>query len=104
MYLENLSLEEITLNETADCHLIGLTIETRPDCITPERIQKLRIQGVTRVQLGVQHTDDNILRKINRKCYQADTIRAIKLLKNACYKVDIHIMPDLAVKLNKIET
>jgi len=96
VFREPLSLqEEITINETADCHLIGLTIETRPDCITPERIRKLRTQGVTRVQLGVQHTDDNILRKINRKCYQVDTIRAIKLLKNACYKVDIHVMPDL---------
>jgi len=86
---------EIELNETSECHIIGLTIETRPDHITPDTIYEFRKQGVTRVQLGIQHTDDTILRKINRGCYQKHTINALKLLKNACYKVDIHIMPDL---------
>ena len=43
--------------------------------------------GCTRVQLGVQHTDDAILRKISRGCTNADTERALRLLKDACYKV-----------------
>ncbi len=46
-------------------------------------------------QLGVQHTDDDILRKINRGCYTDDTIRALRLLKDSCFKVDIHLMPNL---------
>ncbi len=95
-YRKPYSLErEIELNETSECHIIGFTIETRPDCITPETIKEFRKQNVTRVQIGVQHTDDKILKKVNRKCTQKDIINAIRLLKNACYKVDIHLMPDL---------
>ena len=45
------------------------------------------------MQLGVQHTDDAILRKINRGCTNADTERALRLLKDACYKVDTRLMP-----------
>lgn len=87
--------EEIHLNESSLCRIIGLTIETRPDKITPEELVKLRRYGVTRVQLGIQHVDNEILKKINRKCTTEDAIRAIRLLKDACFKVDIHIMPDL---------
>src|SRR5581483_10119464 len=93
---ERLSLEEeIKINETSLCRIIGLTIETRPDQITPQALVDLRKQGVTRLQLGVQHTDDEILKYVNRKCTTEDAIRAIKLLKDNCFKVDIHLMPDL---------
>lgn len=87
--------EEMKINETTQCRIIGLTIETRPDKINKLELKKLRRYGVTRVQLGVQHTDDEILEKINRRCPTRLTIKAIKLLKDAGFKVDIHIMPDL---------
>ena len=93
---ERLSLEgEIHLNEKAKCRIIGLTLETRPDCITKREILKFRRYGCTRVQLGVQHINDEILEKINRGCYMRDTERAIFLLKHNGFKVDIHLMPDL---------
>lgn len=93
---EKLSLqEEKELNEDATCRIIGLTLETRPDTIDEESIKSLREVGCTRVQLGVQHTDDDILKKMNRKCSTGDTIHAFKLLKNACFKIDIHLMPNL---------
>ena len=88
-------LEEQLMNETAQCKIIGLTLETRPDTITPEVIVELRRLGCTRVQLGVQHTDDSILKLINREAYREDTVRALRLLKDSCYKIDIHLMPDL---------
>jgi ELP3 family radical SAM enzyme/protein acetyltransferase len=87
--------EEIKLNEIASCRVIGLTPETRPDQINETSIKFLRQIGATRVQIGVQHLDDNILRYINRRCYKKHTIRAIKMLKDCGFKVDIHIMPDL---------
>ena len=40
-------------------------------------------------------TDDAVLTKINRGCLHADTVRAIRLLKNSGYKMDIHLMPNL---------
>lgn len=87
--------EEMIINETAACHVIGITIETRPDYITPREIVKLRKLGVTRIQMGVQHIDDRILERVNRGCTLRDTVRALKLLKDSCFKVDIHIMPDM---------
>ncbi|RLN06766.1 hypothetical protein BBJ28_00015530 [Nothophytophthora sp. Chile5] len=90
------SLEEEKLeNETAAVKIIGITLETRPDCITPEELRRFRRYGCTRVQLGIQHTDDAILTKINRGCTTADAVHALKLLRDCCYKTDIHLMPNL---------
>ncbi|ATZ80694.1 putative histone acethyltransferase [Bodo saltans virus] len=86
---------ERKLNETSSVRNIGLTIETRPDTICKRELIKFRNMGVTRVQLGVQHIDDDILKRVNRNCPTAKTIKAIRMLKNNCFKVDIHIMPDL---------
>jgi len=87
--------EEIVCNESASCRVIGLTPETRPDQINAASIKFLREIGATRVQIGVQHLDDIVLRYINRRCYKKHTINAIKMLKDCGFKVDIHIMPDL---------
>lgn len=93
---ERLSLEEeININEIAKCRIIGLTLETRPDCINKYEIERFRRYNCTRVQIGVQHINDNILKYINRGCYNKDTINALRLLKKNCYKVDYHLMPDL---------
>lgn len=90
------SLEkEITINETSKYRIIGITIETRPDFITKQSIKDYRRWGVTRVQIGVQHYDDNILDKINRDCHTKDTINAIKMLKQSGFKIVCHLMPDL---------
>jgi elongator complex protein 3 len=87
--------EEMKLNEDALCHIIGVTIETRPDKISRNELRRFRKYGVTRIQMGVQHTDDAILEKVNRQCTQKQIIHGIKLAKDNCFKVDIHIMPDL---------
>ena len=72
-----------------------MTIETRPDFITNQSIRDYRRWGVTRVQIGVQHYDDEILKKLNRECTTSDAIKAIKLLKQTGFKVVCHLMPDL---------
>lgn len=87
--------EEITLNETARCRIIGVTVETRPDYITTRELRRFRALGVTRVQLGIQHLDDDILNVINRDCPTIKTVGAIKLLLDGGFKVDAHWMPDL---------
>ena len=91
---ERLTLEEeIKINETARVRIIGLTLETRPDCINIEEIKFFRYLGVTRVQIGIQHTDNKILKKINRGHTIEHAKKAIKLLKENCFKVDAHFMP-----------
>jgi histone acetyltransferase (RNA polymerase elongator complex component) len=87
--------EEIKINETSSCRIIGLTPETRPDQINYQTIKFLRKIGATRVQLGVQHINDDILRYNNRGCYNKDTIRAIKMLKDNAFKCDVHFMLDM---------
>lgn len=99
---EPTSLEsEMFINRTARAHVIGLTIETRPDRITPKDLKEFRKMGVTRVQIGIQHTNDRILERINRKCKTVNSINGIRLLKDAGFKVDIHIMPNLPLPLKE---
>lgn len=87
--------EEQKINTNSDHRIIGVTVETRPDCINPSELISFRNWGVTRVQLGVQHTDDEILKKVNRGHGLKQTINAMKLLRDNCFKVDIHLMPNL---------
>jgi len=87
--------DEKTMNETAKHRIVGLTIETRPDTITPLELKYLRKYGVTRVQLGIQHIDDKILDLNNRRCKTSRTIKGIQLLKENCYKIDGHWMLNL---------
>ncbi|MDD5566721.1 MAG: tRNA uridine(34) 5-carboxymethylaminomethyl modification radical SAM/GNAT enzyme Elp3 [Patescibacteria group bacterium] len=82
-------------NERSKNRIIGLTIETRPDFITPEEIRRLRELGVTRVQIGVQTTDDRILKLVKRG-HDVETItKATKLLREAGLKINYHLMPGL---------
>jgi ELP3 family radical SAM enzyme/protein acetyltransferase len=88
--------EEIEINQNESIiHIIGLTLETRPDTITLDEIKKFRRYNCTRIQLGVQHTHNDVLKKINRGHNIECVYDAIKLLKENCYKVDIHLMPNL---------
>jgi ELP3 family radical SAM enzyme/protein acetyltransferase len=86
---------EKEVNTYAKCRVIGLTLETRPDTINPQEIARFRSYGCTRLQLGIQHIDNDILDRINRKCTTETTIKAIEMLKNCGYKIDAHFMPNL---------
>lgn len=83
------------LNEKSKNRIIGLTIETRPDFITPQEIKHLRHLGVTRVELGVQSIYDDILKLNQRGHLISTTITATKLLKDAGFKICYHMMPNL---------
>tara|TARA_B110001452_G_scaffold18458_1_gene14991 strand:- start:2162 stop:4060 length:1899 start_codon:yes stop_codon:yes gene_type:complete len=87
--------EEIRINKTAKAHIIGVCIETRPDAIDDDWLRRFRLWGVTRVQLGMQHVDNAILKKINRGHTIEQSLWAMQYLKDNCFKIDIHIMPDL---------
>ncbi|MDD2758195.1 MAG: tRNA uridine(34) 5-carboxymethylaminomethyl modification radical SAM/GNAT enzyme Elp3 [Patescibacteria group bacterium] len=82
-------------NEIANHRIVGLTLETRPDHVTEKNVLAMRELGCTRVELGVQTTDDKILKLIKRGHGTAETIRATALLKNYGFKVDYHLMPQL---------
>lgn len=87
--------DEQERNVKALVHVVGLGVETRPDEIKPAEIIRFRRYGITRVEIGVQHTDDALLRKVNRGHLTKHSRSAIKLLKDYGFKVEIHIMADL---------
>ncbi len=92
----NLTLKKLQkINETAEHRCVGLTLETRPDCITVEEIRRIRNLGCTRVELGIQSIYDDIL-KYNKRGHNVNTIiNATKLLKNAGLKITYHVMLNL---------
>ncbi len=84
-----------TINETAKHRIIGLTLETRPDCINYHTIWQMREMGCTRIELGIQHTDDDILALTKRGHGSKEAMRSMELLRNYGFKVDAHLMPQL---------
>jgi elongator complex protein 3 len=82
-------------NENSAIRCVAITFETRPDWCKKEHIDRMLDYGVTKVELGVQHVEDEILRYNRRGCTVADTVEANTLLRDAGMKVGFHMMPNL---------
>ncbi len=82
-------------NEDAPHRNVGLVIETRPDHVRPREVRRLRDLGVTKVQMGAQSLDDEVLRLNQRGHDVAATRRAMDLLRAAGFKLVLHWMPNL---------
>jgi len=83
------------INETAEHRNVGLVLETRPDFVTPRELARMRRYGVTKVQLGVQSLDDDLLMLNKRGHTVAKTRRAFDLLRAGGFKIVAHWMPNL---------
>jgi len=82
-------------NVNAEKRNVGLVIETRPDLINAEELKLLRKQGVTKIQIGIQSMNDEILEKNRRGHDSATTLKATALLREAGFKITAHWMPNL---------
>ena len=82
-------------NERAACRCVGLVIETRPDYTTPEEVIRLRRLGCTKVQLGFQSLNDDVLRLNWRGHSVQRTREAVRLFRRAGFKLHAHWMPNL---------
>ncbi len=90
------SLESAQIaNETATRRIVGMSVETRPDWIDEKEVRLFRELGVTKVQVGVQAFDEEILRRIKRGHTLDSVGEATRLLKDAGIKVCYHFMPNL---------
>ncbi|MCL5675661.1 MAG: tRNA uridine(34) 5-carboxymethylaminomethyl modification radical SAM/GNAT enzyme Elp3 [Patescibacteria group bacterium] len=83
------------INETAKQRIVGITIETRPDWCGDKEIIFLRKLGVTRVELGAQSLQDDVLDLVKRGHNVNSIIEATRVLKEAGLKVCYHMMPGL---------
>lgn len=87
--------EVVKENETSKVRCIGINIETRPDCIDEAEVKRLRRLGVTKVEMGVQTTDDKV-QEITERGHDLQAVRdATVLLKDAGFKIGYHMMPNL---------
>jgi elongator complex protein 3 len=82
-------------NEAGESRCVGLVVETRPDYVSPEEVQRIRRLGATKVQVGVQSLCDEVLRRNRRGHDVAATRRALRLLRGAGFKLHVHWMPNL---------
>ncbi len=83
------------LNEQAKHRIIGLSLETRPDYITPDELQHMRKLGCTHVQLGIQSVHQDVLELVKRDDTLDNMARATALLRDFGFKITYHIMPNL---------
>ncbi len=97
--MESASWEQIEeaqrTNETAFSRCVGLVAETRPDHVDASEVESLRRLGVTKVQVGIQSLDDEVL-SANRRGH--DTVQArlaVHRLRQAGFKLHLHWMPNL---------
>jgi len=75
--------------------VLGLVIATRPDCIPPELINYLSTIAKAKyisLELGIESTNDNTLKKINRCHSYQETIDAITLLSKNNISVGGHLI------------
>ena len=87
--------QEQKINETTECRCVGLVIETRPDNISQAEVLRIRRLGATKVQIGFQSLNDEVLAKNHRGHDVAATRRAVRLLRQAGFKIHAHWMPNL---------
>lgn len=94
--LNTTTLEDALIKaESSSRRISGITVETRPDCISLEQANVLLEMGITRVELGVQALDDDIYRICKRNHTVAEVITSTRILKDLAFKVCYHIMPNL---------
>ncbi len=74
---------------------VGITVETRPDCIKEKDVDGMLELGVTRVELGVQNVYDDIYKRVDRGHSVQDVVDATARLKDSALKICYHMMPGL---------
>lgn len=97
--MQSATLEELVqlqhANETARHRVVGLVIETRPDAVTPDALTLIRQLGATKIQMGIQSLDQQILDSNDRGIRIERIQRAFELLRAFGFKIHAHAMVNL---------
>jgi elongator complex protein 3 len=89
-------LAEAKINaEQSGVRNVGITVETRPDCVKEKDVSGMLDLGVTRVELGVQNVYDDIYKLVDRGHTVQTVVDATKCLKDSALKICYHMMPGL---------
>ena len=83
------------INETARHRVVGLVIETRPDTVTAPALTLIRRLGATKIQMGIQTLDQDILDANERHITVERIAQAFDLLRAFGFKIHAHAMANL---------
>jgi len=78
-----------------DGRVQGIRISTRPDCIDNEVLRRMKKYGVTTIELGVQSTDDDVLRQCKRGHTWEDVFNGARMVSAAGFDLGLQMMPGL---------
>lgn len=91
---EQLNKEQIE-NETSGSRVVGLVVETRPDSPSIDDLVFLRQLGCTKIQIGIQTLDPEILKR-NCRAISPEVIgKTMENLRLLGFKSHVHIMANL---------
>ena len=84
----------------------AIRISTRPDCINKEILKRLKKYKVKTIELGVQSSNDYILKKSARGHTFQDVIKASKLIRWNDFKLGVQMMVGLpeSTKIDELNT
>ena len=75
--------------------MVGLVVETRPCAVSPESLTLLRRFGCTKLQMGVQSVNPDVLRANGREASLDSVRNAFELARLFGYKTHAHFMLNL---------
>ena len=82
---------------------VEYTVEANPESLTLSKIKLLKKHGVNRLSIGVESTDDQILKSINRKHTFADVRNAMKIAReNGIENINLDLiigLPNVSEKM-----
>ena len=94
--IDEIRRTEQSLNsKSKGCRAIGIVVETRPDRVNRYSLTELRKFGCTRIQIGIQTDNDDVLLYNNRGHLSSASVKSNKIIRDNGFKIDGHIMPDL---------
>ncbi len=72
--------------------IIGITIEARPEQVEEEALARLFAAGVTKVEIGVQSLDEEVLARNDRGHGAEEVARATERIRRAGLKTGYHLL------------
>ena len=83
------------VNETAKHRMVGLSVEIRPDAVSVQSLLRLRQLGCTKIQMGIQSLDQQILDLNERNITVEQIAQSFQLLRLFGFKIQTHFMLNL---------
>ena len=103
---KQIELLEVAHEYVKNKKIDSIRLSTRPDYIDKDELKMLKKYGVETIELGVQSTNDYILKKCNRGHTFEDVKKASKLIRRYGFKLGHQMMIGLpeSTKLDELNT